>query len=196
MSLISQFCPPCQSWLYVEGELIWPRSSSSIHKYFLSMGGDLWDPWSLISGDIRLDPMLIQCKELFLQNRFFSSFLIKHIMCFFIILFQLWIHYLHPGVPTEDSLWDGMIWGWDILCHINMTSERFLNKLFRECYKQKKSTKRRKSSILNPLEHSAYFISNFSFVVLCSIFFPAISLSHLNSFFKSFGRVAFCSEFQ
>lgn len=136
MSLISKFYPLCKSRLYVQGELIQPRSSASLHKCVLSLGADFGDPWSTISRDTRLAPGLIQLKELLLQNRFSSSFPIKHIMCVFIIPFQLWIYYLHPRVPTEDSLWDGMIWGCDVLCHISMTSERFFNKLFRECYKQ------------------------------------------------------------
>lgn len=101
MSLISLFYPPCKSWLYVEGELIWPRSSASIHKYFLSLSGDFGDPWSLISRDTRLAPQLIQLKELFLWIRLSSNFLLKHIMCFFIILFQLWMHYLQPGAPQK-----------------------------------------------------------------------------------------------
>lgn len=125
MSLISLFYSPCKSWLDVEGELIWLRSSASIHKYLLSLDEDFEDPQSSSSRDTRLGSASIQPKQLFLQNRSCSSCLIKHIMCFFIIIFQLWKCYLHPRVPTEDSLCDGIFWG--ILCHINMTSEGFFN---------------------------------------------------------------------
>lgn len=178
MSIISGFYPPYKPFV-VCTRRIWPWSSTSIHKPFLSLGGYFGDPWSpslgfLISRDTRVAPGLIQQSELLLQNRLFSSFPMKHVMSVFIIAFQLWIHYLHPRLLTEDFLWDGTIWGSNILCHINVTSERLFNKLFREYYKWKSSAKmdcRKKSSRHNPFEtHYLLYIKLFFYIWLCNIF--------------------------